>query len=140
MWRETLSSLKACHASLRLVSAILYDRPVDVFSMPCSGCGSPLRAGWADGFGFARCPTCGRVNQFPAHVVGQIRQEKPELISTEPGPFPPAPARTEFVARCRAESERAFRAQQARHKRTLVIALAVLLWALMALAMSSGRG
>jgi hypothetical protein len=140
MRRETLSSLKARHTSLRLASAILYDRPVDVLSMSCSGCGAPLRAGWADGFGFVRCPTCGRVNQFPAHVVGQIRQEKPELIPTGWKPTPDDPDRAEFVARCRAEAARVYDAQLARRGRIIVITLAVLLTAAIAVAMWGGSG
>ena len=66
--RETFAALRARHEAYRVASDILYEEPIDVRTVACSGCG-----GWIDVHGGTvtdpiRCPACGTRMPLPPHI------------------------------------------------------------------------
>ena len=77
--RATFIALRARREALHVASDVLYEAPIEVRTVACSGCG-----GWIEVRGKTianplTCPTCGAKTPLPAYFRGRYMTRQPQF-------------------------------------------------------------
>ena len=79
--RATFAALRARREALHVASDILYEEPIDVRTVACSGCGAWIDVRARTITNPLTCPACGAKTPLPAYFRGKYMTRQPPLVN-----------------------------------------------------------